>query len=288
MTGLALLLVLTAAVLHAIWNLLAKRASGGIAFLWLFCLISAVIYAPVAVAVLWIQKPEMGWPQWIAVAGTLVLHTAYYIVLQRGYRLGDLSLVYPLARGTGPLLSTVAAIVLLGERPTPLALLGALLIVGCVFVIAGGGSPASRNEAKVRWALRYGLWCGVLIAAYTLWDKQAVAVLLIPPLLLDWFNNLGRTILLTPLALRHWGEVKDHWGRHRLEAVGIAILSPLSYILVLTAMTFTPVSYVAPAREISILLGTLLGTQLLAEQGGQQRLWAAGGMVLGVVALALG
>lgn len=288
MTGLALLLVLTAAVLHATWNLLAKRASGGIAFLWLFCLISAVIYAPVAVAVLWFQKPEMGWPQWIAVAGTLVLHTAYYIVLQRGYRLGDLSLVYPLARGTGPLLSTIAAIVLLGERPTPLALLGALLIVGCVFVIAGGGSPASRNEAKVRWALRYGLWCGVLIAAYTLWDKQAVAVLLIPPLLLDWFNNLGRTVLLTPLALRHWGEVKDHWRRHRLEAVGIAILSPLSYILVLTAMTFTPVSYVAPAREVSILLGTLLGTRLLAEQGGGRRLWAAGGMVLGVVALALG
>lgn len=288
MTELALLLVLTAAVLHATWNLLAKRASGGIAFLWLFCLISAVIYAPVAVAVLWFQKPEMGWPQWIAVAGTLVLHTAYYIVLQRGYRLGDLSLVYPLARGTGPLLSTIAAIVLLGERPTPLALLGALLIVGCVFVIAGGGSPASRNEAKVRWALRYGLWCGVLIAAYTLWDKQAVAVLLIPPLLLDWFNNLGRTVLLTPLALRHWGEVKDHWRRHRLEAVGIAILSPLSYILVLTAMTFTPVSYVAPAREVSILLGTLLGTRLLAEQGGGRRLWAAGGMVLGVVALALG
>ena len=288
MTELALLLVLTAAVLHATWNLLAKRASGGIAFLWLFCLISAVIYAPVAVAVLWIQQPEMGWWQWGAVAGTLVLHTAYYIVLQRGYRLGDLSLVYPLARGTGPLLSTVAAIVLLGERPTPLALLGALLIVGCVFVIAGGGSAGSRDEVKVRWALRYGLWCGVLIAAYTLWDKQAVAVLLIPPLLLDWFNNLGRTVLLTPLALRHWGEVKDHWRRHRLEAVGIAILSPLSYILVLTAMTFTPVSYVAPAREVSILLGTLLGTRLLAEQGGGQRLWAAGGMVLGVVALALG
>lgn len=288
MTLLALTLILISAVLHASWNLLAKRAAGGVPFIWLFCVVSAIVYFPLAMAVLWWQKPVLGWAQWGAMLGSLVFHTLYFIVLQRGYKVGDLSLVYPLARGTGPLLSTFAAIVLLGERPSALALAGALLIVGCVFVMAGGGIAATRTDDKVRWALRYGLLTGVLIAGYTLWDKQAVAVLLVPPLLLDWFNNLGRTVVLAPVAWKRWAEVKEMWQKYRLEAIGIGVLSPLSYILVLTAMTFTPVSYVAPAREISILMGAILGAKLLAEGDVKRRLWAASGMVLGVAALALG
>lgn len=288
MTAFALTLILISAVAHASWNLFAKRAAGGTPFIWLFCAMSAVIYAPLGLWVVLSQHPSIGWPQLGAMLGSLIFHTVYFITLQRGYRVGDLSLVYPLARGTGPLLSTLAAVLLLGERPSPVALLGALLIVGCVFVMAGGGIRVSRSDARVRWALRYGLLTGTIIAGYTLWDKQAVAVLLVPPLLLDWFNNAGRTLLLAPVAVRRWGEVREMWQKYRLEALGIAILSPLSYILVLTAMKFTPVSYVAPAREVSILIGAALGARLLAEGEGNRRLLAAAGMVLGVVCLALG
>jgi len=289
MTGLALTLILISAVAHASWNLLAKRArSSGVAFIWMFCVMSAVIYAPLGLWVVLVQKPAIGWMQLGVMLGSLVFHTAYFITLQRGYRVGDLSLVYPLARGTGPLLSTTAAILVLGERPTPIALAGALLIVACVFVMAGGGFGLGRSDEKVRWALWYGLLTGAIIAGYTLWDKQAVAVLLVPPLLLDWFNNSGRALILAPVALRRWDEVRLHWQKHRLEALGIAILSPLSYILVLSALKFTPVSYVAPAREISILLGAALGARFLAEGDVKRRLFAASGIVLGVVFLALG
>jgi uncharacterized membrane protein len=288
MTPLALTLILISAVIHASWNLLAKRAAGGAAFVWLFCALSAGIYLPIAVVAVVVQKPHLGWLQWVFIAGSVGLHTFYFLSLQRGYRVGDLSLVYPLARGTGPLLSTLAAIVFLGERPTPLALLGALLVVLCVFVMAGGGFGLASDNPKVRWALRYGLLTGSVIACYTLWDKHGVAALAIPPLILNWCNDLGRTLVLAPVALRRWDEVKFYWTRHRFEALGIAILSPLSYILVLFAMQTTPVSYVAPAREISILVGAILGAKFLAEGDVKRRLMAASGMVLGVIALALG
>jgi uncharacterized membrane protein len=134
----------------------------------------------------------------------------------------------------------------------------------------------------------YGLLTGVFVAAYTLWDKHAVSALLIPPLLQSWATTLVTVALLTPLAVRHRKEALSLWRARKPEVLGIAVLSPLSYILVLTALVFTPVSYVAPAREISILIGVVMGTQLLAEGQAASRLLAAGAMVVGVAALALG
>jgi len=144
------------------------------------------------------------------------------------------------------------------------------------------------RQAGARKPMVYALVTGTFIAAYTLWDKQAVSRFAVAPLLLDWGANLGRSLLLTPFALRHWSSARKEWRTHRFEAVGVALLVPLSYILVLTALQFTPVSYVAPAREISILVGTVMGTRLLAEGDVGRRLIAAGAMVLGVVALAVG
>jgi drug/metabolite transporter (DMT)-like permease len=108
------------------------------------------------------------------------------------------------------------------------------------------------------------------------------------PILLDWGANLGRALLLTPFALSHWHETRVEWQTHRREAAGVALLAPLSYILVLTALAFTPVTYVAPAREISILIGTMMGTRWLAEGDAYRRLLGAGAMVAGVIGLAVG
>lgn len=284
MTVFALALVLVSALAHATWNLFAKRAGGGAPFVWLFDSLATLLYAPLALGVILLQRPRVGPEGLLFIAGSAGLHLAYFLLLQRGYRTGDLSLVYPLARGTGPMLSTAAAIAFFGERPTPLALAGALLIGASVFALVSGPGLLGGGG----WAASYGLLTGVVIAAYTLWDKHAVSVLLIPPLLLNWSLGLGRTLLLTPLALRAWEEVRREWRAHRREALVVAVLSPLSYILVLTALVFTPVSYVAPAREVSILVGTLMGTRLLSEGEGSRRLLAAGAMVLGVVALAAG
>jgi len=285
-TAWALTLILAAAFIHATWNFLAKRASGHATFTWLFAVLSALFYAPVAAALILFYSASIGWVEIGFMAGSAALHTAYFVLLNQGYRSGDLSLVYPLARGTGPLLSSIAAILFLGERPSVVGLAGALLIIGGVVVLTS--NPEQLRRAGAHLAVQYALVTGAFIAAYTLWDKQAVSRFAMSPILLDWGANLGRALLLTPFALSHWNETRVEWQTHRREAAGVALLAPLSYILVLTALAFTPVTYVAPAREISILIGTAMGTRWLAEGDVHRRLLGAGAMVAGVIGLAVG
>jgi drug/metabolite transporter (DMT)-like permease len=286
MTAFALALILAAAVVHASWNYFLKRSGGGTVFVWLFATLSALIYAPLAAAILWWQKPDFGWVHYALMFASAALHTAYYLLLDRGYRSGDLSVVYPLARGTGPLITLLCAVLLLHERPTALAVTGALLIGGGAIVLTG--DPRRLRQSGNLHAVGFALLTGCMIASYTLVDKIAVAAWLIPPLVQDWAANLGRVLLMTPMALRSRGEIPATWRRAKKEIVAVALLCPLSYILVLTAMVFTPVSYVAPAREVSILIAALMGTQLLAEGDVARRLAAAAAMVAGITCLALG
>ena len=286
MTAFAIALVLSAAFVHASWNFLAKRAEGGAAFVWLFGVLSTCIYAPVAASIFLWQQPELHRTALEFMGGSGFLHTAYFLLLQQGYRVGDLSLVYPLARGTGPILSTVAAILILKEHPTLPAIVGAVLIA-CGIILFTTNFSDSRRSNKLP-SVIFALLTGTCIAGYTLWDKYAVSQLLIPPLLLDWSSNLTRVLLLSPLALRQWSSVKFEWRNHHREVIGVACLCPLAYILVLTALVFSPVSYVAPAREISIVIGAAMGTQLLSEGNAARRLFAASLMVLDVVASTLG
>ncbi|MBV9710685.1 MAG: EamA family transporter [Ktedonobacteraceae bacterium] len=285
MTLLAVGFVLLSAVLHATWNLLAKRAQGDASFTWLYDVLALLIFFPaVFVFILFSHASFSAWAfVFIIVSGLLEL--AYFLLLQRGYRVGDLSLVYPLARGTGPLLTTVVAILVLREHPTPLALFGTGCVVGGVLLIAW--RPQRLSERRSRLAVLYGILTGCCIAGYTLWDKEALSIGHLAPLILYYGTICVHVPVLTPFALHHWREVRFHWRVHRLEALGIAVLSAFSYVLVLTALVFTPVSYIAPAREISVLFGTLLGTRLLAEGETRRRLVAAGIIVVGILALAL-
>jgi drug/metabolite transporter (DMT)-like permease len=286
MTTLALSLVLAAACIHASWNYLLKRSGGGTVFVWLFATLSALIYAPLAAFVIWWQQPEFGWVHCVLMFASAALHTAYYLLLDRGYRSGDLSIVYPLARGTGPLITILCAVLLLQERPSPVAVAGALLIGGGAIALTG--DPRKLRQSGNLHAVGFALLTGCMIAAYTVVDKVAVAAWLIPPLVQDWAANLGRMLLMTPLALRLRADIAPTWRRSKKEVIAVALLCPLSYILVLTAMVFTPVSYVAPAREVSILVAALMGTHLLAEGDAGRRLAAAAAMVAGIVCLAVG
>jgi drug/metabolite transporter (DMT)-like permease len=274
--------------LHATWNFFSKRVAGQLPFIFLVCVVSSVFWTPFALAVIVWERPDVGWTQIVAVAGSAILHLGYFRLLQRGYRIGDFSVVYPLARSTGPAISSLGAILLFGERPTWLGGVGMALIIGGVFTLTSGGKIAMGRILSARWAIRYGVLTGVFIAAYTLWDARSVRELGIHPLLLDWGSNVGRALLLLPFAASWREEMAVHWKQHKLEIAAVAILGTFAYILVLTAMTFTPVSYVAPARETSILIGTLMGMRFLSEEGGVRRIVAAAMMVIGVAALALG
>lgn len=288
MTHLVLLLVLVAAVVHASWNFLAKRAGDSVGFLWLFSMVSALLYVPVLLVFILIERPHLDGLQLLFILGTACLHTAYFLFLQRGYAAGDLSLAYPLARGVAPLISVLGAIVLLGERPSLLALLGIMLLLGGVLFLVGNPWQLMKQGVAVHRVIAYALLTSLFIATYTVWDKYAVSALLISPLLLDGSSNLVRTGLATPMIMGRWSDVRETWRKYRREAIGVAILSPLAYVLVLFAMSTSPVSYVAPLRECSVLIGTFMGTRFLAEKQMRRRLSAACVILIGIILLAIG
>lgn len=281
------LLIAGGAVTHATWNLLLKRASlSGPALVWLTSAGAAIVVAPFAI-VLVVQHPP---PPGEFVAAVLVsgaIHMGYFLALQRGYRAGDVSVVYPLARGSGPLLSVIFAIVLFGERPGALGIAGAAAIVAGVVVIglAGGRAGWSASRAGVAW----GLVTGVAIACYTLWDAHAVTSWGLAPVVLSGGTFAVEALLLTPVALRSHAAragirevVRGHWGT----IAAVSVLSPLSYILVLQAIELAPVSIVAPAREVSVVLVGLAGWLIFKEPHPARRLVGAGIVLAGVGLLA--
>ncbi|MFV0423139.1 EamA family transporter [Oleidesulfovibrio sp.] len=137
-------------------------------------------------------------------------------------------------------------------------------------------------------SLLLGLGAGTLIGGYTVWDAYTVSVLLFPPLLLDYAANFGRCVLLTPLAIKRREQINILWKQHKLPVLLISVFSPLAYILVLYALTFTPVIYVAPTREISVLLSVLLGTFLLKEGDMHRRVLWGTVIVCGIGLLSTG
>ena len=288
MTALALGLVIFSALVHASWNFLLKKSGGGAGLIAAATVLSLVVYAPIAGFVLATQAYAFQ-PIHLGIMFTSgMIHTVYFLMLDRAYRAGgDLSIVYPLARATGPLLTIVFAVLVLGERPGPTALVGALLIGASALMLTG--NPFAWHKSDARKAVGFALLTGFTIAMYTLFDKASVASWLIPPLVYDWGCNACRVVVLLPMTRRRSpGSVAKAWRERRGTVIAIALLSPLSYILVLTAMVFTPVSLVAPAREVSILFAALMGAHFLQEGDLTRRVVAAIGMVLGIGGLTLG
>jgi drug/metabolite transporter (DMT)-like permease len=288
MSFLALALVLLAALLHAGWNYTLKKSGGGAGLIALATLVSLVVYAPIAFVSAWVQGYRFE-PFHVALMfGAGMVHMAYILLLDRAYRSGgDLSIVYPLARTTGPMLTIVFAVLVMGEQPGPVALAGAGLVLVSALLLTG--NPFAWHKGESAKAIGFALATGCMIAAYTLIDKRSVATLMIPPLVYDWGCNVCRTFALIPYARRRApGGMTAAWRDQRATVLVVAICSPLGYILVLTAMVFTPVSLVAPARELSILFAAIMGAHFLQEGDVKRRVIAAAGMVLGVIGLAVG
>lgn len=279
-------LVVCAALIHATWNLYAKRAAGaGPTFVLAYSAISTVSYTPFA---LWLIATG-GLPFTAVAIGIMLLsgliHCIYSLALQAGYRAADLSVVYPVARGTGPALSSVGAFLLLREVPTMSGLAGLALVLGGIALIATNGRLAHFARPGAWTGIRWGLLIGGLIATYTVTDGFGVKILLIAPVILDWGSNVIRTALLVPVAIRSdWrGTMTGHWRA----AIIVGVISPLGYIFVLTALSRgADLHIVAPMREMSMMVGALLGMVVLHEAVGRARLAGCAILLAGVVLLA--
>jgi drug/metabolite transporter (DMT)-like permease len=289
----ALALVLFAGLIHASWNIAAKKAGGDIRFAAFTTVVNCTAWAPLGLWLAWDALPGWGRREWGLLTGSAILHCGYFLMLLRGYRKADLTVVYPLARGAGPLLSSLAALVLLGEHLSALGAFGLAGVVGGVFLIAGGPALWRRSHdpearARVHKGMVYGLASGAFIAGYTVVDGYGVKVLLLSPILVDYVGSLLRLFVVGPSVLRNLAEAKQLWRRQWKYAVFVGIVSPVSYVLVLYAMQVAPLSHVAPAREVSMLFAALIGGQLLGEGDRGLRLVGAACIAAGVMALALG
>lgn len=284
MHPLAVAAVLLAALTHATWNLAAKRAARARHFVWLYSAASVALYLPVVTWILVTQRPQFGALHWLALALTSVLHIGYSLLLQAGYRVSDLSLVYPLARGTGPLLAFLAATFILGEPASAWSVLGVVLVVAGILMVSG---LATAGHKAPRTGIVLGMLTGVFVAAYTVNDGWAVKTLMISPFLVDFSGNLMRVVVLTPLALRDRAGLRAEASTFRVPVLTVAALGPMGYILVLFAMRLAPIGHVAPMRELGTLIGMYFGARLLKEGVSPLRMTGAMLMVGGVITLAL-
>lgn len=287
MSYLPLLLVVLAAFIHATWNLLAKRAAqAGPAFVFAYSSIACLAYAP--------------WVAWLLMTGALAwtlpiiacivlsgaLHLAYSLCLQRGYQVADLSVVYPIARGTGPMLSTVAAFLWFGEQATVPGVTGLVAIVTGILLISTQGRWARFRQPSAQKGVRWGTATGSIIASYTVVDAYGVKMLAIHPVILDWCSNIVRLVMLMPWLLTHRREMVERMRGWWIVAIAVGVLAPLSYIFVLLALRLgAPLSVVAPAREMSMMVGALFGMLILREPVGLWRLVGCVVLLAGVVLL---
>lgn len=293
----AALLLIGATFAHAAWNIALKRAgASGAGFLFATLAVGVVVFAPVGVPALISALPSTGADLAVAgmlVAGSAALQVGYFLLLQRAYRGADVGVVYPVARGTGPLLSVIGAMLLLAERPGPIVLLGGALVVAGVVIIGLGAARATTtvtiDESRARRArgIRYGAAVGVVIAAYSLWDAAAVTRADLDPVGYYWASMAVQLLVFAVLVARRPAALADARA-HPVAVLVVGILSPLAYVAVLAAYQLAPVAVVAPAREASVVLIALAGWLLFREPHPARRLLGSVVVLAGIALLALG
>lgn len=290
----ALALVLTAAMVHATWNYFLKRANATRPFWWLVYIITAVITVPA----LFIYDPEalrnitpVGW---LVIALSAPIHVIYGQVLQIGYKKSDYSIVYPTARGTGPLITVLSAVLILGNRPSFWGWIGIALILASIVLLAMPHKQDKQTqELRIRAGIFWGVLTGCFIAGYSFCDAWAVQQSTgLNPMTFYFPSIAVRALVFAPFIMMH-----ANWKQESVEILTtprlqkalavVTVGSPLAYLLVLYAMTMAPLAYVAPSREVGMMIGVVLGGLLLRERLSITRLSGVIGMTLGVILVGL-
>lgn len=289
MTSLSLSLILLSAFAHSTWNFLLKRAGDQEVFVWCLLVTASVLLLPIGAVLFWLYpfKPA-GW--WFILA-TTILHIGYFVFLGRAYARGDLSMVYPIARGIAPMLVPILAVVILKETIAAPAVIGIVAIVTGIYIVSWSGQfhrffrqPSSifRNPGA-----GYAILTGLVIAAYAIVDKWGVGH--VQPFLYMYLMTVGAGVGLSPYILVRFGTgaVAREWRANARPILAAGVLTFIGYGLVLTAFSLSKVSYVAPAREVGIVVGVLMGVFILKEPFGIPRIVGSSVIILGLALIAL-
>ncbi|ERU39374.1 TPA: EamA family transporter [Pseudomonas aeruginosa] len=277
-------MVLAAAVAHAVWNLASKYKRGDtLLFVWAYSCASTLLWVPIGLVLMVQDQGAIDWRLGVGAAVSAALHIAYSLTLQVGYDRAELGVVYPIARGTGPVLTMLFAILILGERLSVVALLGALLVVSGILVVTG--NPFRSGTRRPLQGMFWGGATGATIASYTVWDSYAVTSLHLAPVSYYAGTLFLQTLILTPSALRRRHHIHTVIRADAVPILIVAAFSPLAYILVLTAMLTAPLALVAPLRESSIIIGSLFAYRLFREGHLARRVVGAAIVLAGIAAI---
>lgn len=290
MSATALALLVVAAILHPTWNLLTKQSRDKLVFVWCSVWIGVAAYLPLILVAYGWDGLRLAMAAWNWVLATGLLHALYFLFLAAAYEAGDLSVVYPLMRGLGPLLVALLAPHVLGEQLSGAGMAGiGLVLLGIYTVHLQGFRLADLGRPFVAIRSRgsaFGLLAAATIPAYSLVDK--VGVSRVPPFLYVYWMFILTAACLTPIVWpRRWPQVRAEWAQNRRSICAVGILSLGTYFLVLTALRISKVSYLVAAREMAIVVGAILGTVVLKEGYGPQKTAGSVLIVAGVLTLAL-
>jgi drug/metabolite transporter (DMT)-like permease len=268
---LATVYALTAAVLHAGWNLIAKRSVDPFLALWGQFLLAGIISVPILIATG--GTPAGAW-RWALISA--VIHIPYTVALGWAYRHGDFSLAYPIARGGGALLAAIGGVLLLDDELSALSLVAIVVVVGGMSLLARGAKPSQVMAALV---------VAAAIGGYTLSDSHAAREY-------QTFKYVFVTQIMSAIMISTAGVVMGR-GRDLLaipaaiwRRMAVASLMTIgAYGLVLIAVRRAPVGYVAALRESSVLIAVFVGSRYLGEAGERTRATAAALIVAGLALL---
>jgi len=276
MSAAVFFIVLFAALCHAVWNAIVKAGDDPTVTAILVALAGAII--SLVVLPFLAQPAEASWP---FLAISTVLQVAYYLLVGSAYRAADMSRVYPLMRGTAPLIVAVVTAFALGDHLSAAAWIGVALVSGGVIASA----LASRGSGDMRGTV-LAIVNALVIAAYTVSDGLGVRASASPVAYTMWLTVLTALPLVVYAA-----KTRPEFARHALANAPIAFvggaLTLTSYGLALWAMTVAPVAVVAALRETSILFGTAIAGIVLKERIPAARLAAIAVIAAGAIALRL-
>jgi len=286
MPFLALLIVLIAAILHAFSNFLFKGGRDSSAFLWWSVTIGAAWYGAFVATQ---SSFAMPLETWVVFVPSALAEIAYARLITYGYADGDLSQVYPIARGAPLLLIAVLGALFLGERLPALGYGGIALLIGGIYLAS---LPSLSDWSKPLRALKHrptqiALLAALCVTAYTLLDK--IGVWYAQPMVYNWWVYASIAVGYMPFVLSRTNrastarEFRMNW--RRILIASFATVG--SYLAALIGLSMTAASYVASVRATSVVMGALLGWLFLKEQLGALRVFAAALMVVGLVLIAV-
>jgi drug/metabolite transporter (DMT)-like permease len=288
MSGLAFGIVLIAALLHASWNYLAKNSRNKIAFIWWAILFSTILFFPMFIYY-WpaVTISSVGWA---CIVATGILHAFYFWFMGGAYERGDLSLVYPLSRGSGPLFVPILAVILMHEQLSFLGVIGITLVIVGIYVIHLRFFSIQSLLEPIRSmrgsASLWALCTGGTIAGYSLVDKIGVTIVY-PPVYI-YLMFVISLLLLSPYVLaKERLTLTKEWQINKVPILIVGFLDLFAYMMILFALRISKVSYVAAAREVSIVFSVLIGIMLLKEKNAPQKLAGAILITLGVILIGL-